>query len=248
MNKFLAAAALTMVMTLQVPANAAVISILPAGQLTNGGTVATFDSLTPTPYGSTTAADPFTNGGASFSGGGLIMYNPGLPSLGLYAEPFHDTTNYLAILGGRSETITYSGARHSFGLYWGSIDDYNTVAFYANVGDALPFLSYSGNQIIPLIADGGQASDASNRYVMFSDLVFSKVVLSSSQNSFEVDNISAGVPELSTWAMMLLGFAGLGALAYRRNTRRLATNALTLSGNSAPRRADPQRRTCPFLD
>jgi len=29
----------------------------------------------------------------------------------------------------------------------------------------------------------------------------------------------AAVPEPSTWAMLLLGFAGLGALAYRRNRR-----------------------------
>jgi hypothetical protein len=28
--------------------------------------------------------------------------------------------------------------------------------------------------------------------------------------------VSAGVPEPSTWAMMLLGFAGLGYLGYRK--------------------------------
>jgi hypothetical protein len=26
-----------------------------------------------------------------------------------------------------------------------------------------------------------------------------------------------GVPEPSTWAMLLIGFAGIGAMAYRRN-------------------------------
>jgi hypothetical protein len=31
--------------------------------------------------------------------------------------------------------------------------------------------------------------------------------------------ISPGVPETSTWAMMLLGFAGLGFMAYRRKSR-----------------------------
>lgn len=53
----------------------------------------------------------------------------------------------------------------------------------------------------------------------FSGLVFDQVVLASSGNSFEVDNISAGVPELSTWMMMLIGFAGLGLAAYRRSNR-----------------------------
>lgn len=32
--------------------------------------------------------------------------------------------------------------------------------------------------------------------------------------------VTAGVPELSTWAMMIIGFGGLGFLAYRRNAKR----------------------------
>ena len=36
--------------------------------------------------------------------------------------------------------------------------------------------------------------------------------------------ISAAVPELSTWAMMLLGFFGLGFMAYRRKNQ-MAFNA-----------------------
>jgi hypothetical protein len=43
---------------------------------------------------------------------------------------------------------------------------------------------------------------------------------------FHVLNFSGGVPEPSTWAMMLIGFAGLGFKAYRRtkrNTTALAT-------------------------
>jgi hypothetical protein len=35
-----------------------------------------------------------------------------------------------------------------------------------------------------------------------------------------VDNISiAAVPEPSTWAMMILGFCGLGFMAYRRKSQ-----------------------------
>jgi hypothetical protein len=32
-------------------------------------------------------------------------------------------------------------------------------------------------------------------------------------------DVAGGVPELSTWAMMLLGFAGIGVVAYRRSCR-----------------------------
>ncbi len=38
----------------------------------------------------------------------------------------------------------------------------------------------------------------------------------------EVTNISVGVPEASTWAMMLAGFAGLGFVGYRRQKPALA--------------------------
>ena len=32
-------------------------------------------------------------------------------------------------------------------------------------------------------------------------------------------SMTAGVPEPSTWAMMVLGFAGLGYMAYRRRSK-----------------------------
>lgn len=36
------------------------------------------------------------------------------------------------------------------------------------------------------------------------------------------EDIQTGVPELSTWAMMLIGFAGIGLVAYRRKRKTLA--------------------------
>jgi hypothetical protein len=38
-------------------------------------------------------------------------------------------------------------------------------------------------------------------------------------DTFGVGTITAAVPEPSTWAMMILGFAGMGFLAYRRKSR-----------------------------
>ncbi len=32
----------------------------------------------------------------------------------------------------------------------------------------------------------------------------------------DVSHVSSGVPETSTWAMMMIGFAGLGFVAHRR--------------------------------
>jgi hypothetical protein len=40
-----------------------------------------------------------------------------------------------------------------------------------------------------------------------------------SSNSFQILGVTSAVPEPSTWAMMLLGFAGIGFMAYRRNSK-----------------------------
>ncbi len=46
---------------------------------------------------------------------------------------------------------------------------------------------------------------------------------SSTQNAFEIDNLAIGaVPEPATWAMMLLGFAGIGVSLRRRRKPVLA--------------------------
>ncbi len=101
-----------------------------------------------------------------------------------------DSTNYLSIGDYSHETITFDHQQNSFGLYWGSVDSYNGIEFYN--GDKL-VASYGGDDIAPLLANGGQGSLASNGYVEFLDLApFTKVVLESSQNAFELDNVSAG--------------------------------------------------------
>jgi hypothetical protein len=101
-----------------------------------------------------------------------------------------DSTNYLSVGGHATETITFDSVKNSFGLYWGSVDAYNGISFYN--GDKL-VASYSGADISPLLASGGQGSFSSNGYVEFLDLSpFDKVVLSSSSDAFELDNVSAG--------------------------------------------------------
>ncbi len=92
--------------------NAASITILSPGNLgpTSG---ATFNSITATTYSQTTPSGPFSDGGANFSGSGVVMNNGGQPSLGLYATPFGDTTNYMAVLGGGSEKIAFSSLKNS---------------------------------------------------------------------------------------------------------------------------------------
>ncbi len=186
----------------------------------------TFDegSSPAVPYPTTPAGTPFSIGTTQFSGGGIVVNNGGQGSAGVYAAPatsaasYVDTTNYMAILADRSETIKFASLQSSFGLFWGSIDSYNTIQFFEN-GLPVTGLINGGGLGVPINANGDQASPNSNRYVTFSNLVFDSVVLGSvGQNSFEFDNITtvAAVPEASSWAMMIIGFLGVGLLAYRR--------------------------------
>jgi hypothetical protein len=199
--------------------NAASITVLSPGDLgppAGYGSGATFDGVSPEGYGSTFPFGPFLDGGAAFSGLGIVMNNFGQGSLGLYATPFGDTTDYMAVLGGGSEEIAYSSLKNRFGLYWGSVDTYNSLAFYN--GGALVATITGADVAPPMKANGGQTDFASNGYVLITALPqFDRVIASSTSNSFEFDNVVAGVPEPSTWAMLLVGFAGLGYATLRRS-------------------------------
>ena len=164
-------------------------------------------------------------GGVTFSGSAIIAKNAEGTAAGISATPYHDDTKYMSILAGHSETLTFNGAsRTSFGLYWGSIDSYSRVDFFSG-NSPTPFATYFGNTLnaVPTSvgSNGNQFDFNTNAYILFSDLSFDRVVLSSSGNSFEFDNIHVGgVPEPSTWAMMILGFAGVGFMTYRRRSQR----------------------------
>ncbi|WP_316232400.1 VCBS domain-containing protein [Bradyrhizobium sp. SZCCHNR1051] len=124
------------------------------------------------------------------SGNAGIVHGSSPVSAAPYMVDGVDKTNYLSIGSHAQETITFDSVKNSFGLYWGSVDSYNSISFYN--GNKL-VASYSGSDVAPLLANGGQTSLASNGYVEFLGLSpFNKVVLASSQNAFELDNVSAG--------------------------------------------------------
>ena len=139
---------------------------------------------------------------------------------GAYATPYGDGTNYMAVLPGGSEKIVYSQPRTRFGLYWGSVDDYNVLQFFSGDG-ANPLVTITGSDaLLPLRANGDQASYASNGYVLITSLPqFDRVLVTSSSPSFEFDNVTVGAPEPSTWAMLGIGFVGLASQALRRGRK-----------------------------
>ncbi len=121
------------------------------------------------------------NGSSSVSAAPFVGPGPGVA----------DTTNYLSVGAGGTETITFDDEQNAFGLYWGSVDSYNTISFYHG---ATLVASYTGADVTPLFPTGNQGSFSSNGYVEFAGLAsFDKVVLGTgNSNAFEIDNISAG--------------------------------------------------------
>ena len=138
-----------------------------------------------------------------------------------------DAAPYLVVEGNQSETVALPARTRYVDIYVGSLDPYNTITFDV-VGS--PPISYTGDQLggptalLGALDDGDQQSKSSNGLFEFSFAApVTSVTFGSSANSLEVASISSAVPEASTWAMMLIGFTGLGYAAYRKTkTKRMA--------------------------
>ncbi|MBR1138434.1 MAG: hypothetical protein E6614_21530 [Bradyrhizobium sp.] len=230
MRKSLALLALTAACIASVQAKAATVTLNALAFGTNTSPVISnqitenFDSRT-----AGTLAN-FTNGALSFTSQNSTIQNGSVA--GQFAAPYFqggaDTSNYLNVFGGATETIKLSNSLGTyFGLYIGSLDTYNSISFYKN--NSL-IQSFSGTQIASLTGltasnyPNSTASNA-NRYVEFKFDIgsyFDQIVLGSGTNSLEVDNLTVGlavtqgVPEASTWMMMILGFLSVGLIGYRR--------------------------------
>jgi PEP-CTERM motif len=161
----------------------------------------------------------YAEAGLTFTPGGASVQVKTPPSDGNGAFPFGDTSRqYVSVLGGPSFVDVTSGSSASrLSFYWGSIDAYNTVEFFKTGGILVG--SLTGADVAPLVGNGAQNTFQSNRHVSIAltSGTYDYARLSSTSNSFEFDNIASGVPEPATWAMMLIGFAGLGLLSRRRS-------------------------------
>jgi hypothetical protein len=186
-------------------------------QILAGTTVETFNTRTVGNLGVFT--DPNF---AQFSGTGVIADGT---TPGTSAEPWPDTTNYLAVTVNQAETVSFNQGviPTSFSLYWGSVDAYNQLeVFYKNGTDQI-FAS-------PPPANGNQNSPLTNGEVTVSgSLAIASVVFSDfSSNAFEFDNFSIPSPGQGgttvtplpgTLALFAGGLAMLGMAGVRRRKR-----------------------------
>jgi hypothetical protein len=137
-----------------------------------------------------------------------------------YAAPFGDTSQYVSIgtnptPGTATLVLPFASSKSNYlGLYWGSIDAYNSITITDSSGTTV---INAANFPILNPANGDQGLGGSAYVNIVDSNYITSVTFSSNQQAFEFDNVTvAAVPEASTWAMMLLGFVGLGFMAYRR--------------------------------
>jgi hypothetical protein len=194
----------------------------------------------------------FIDHGIAFFGLGTVQDTTTLE----HAQPAGDNSNYMAVEGGQTETVTatQNGPFNGFSIYWGSIDgdvrssNLNTLAFWDGAKEVY---SITGAQLRTMglsTATGSWLSIEDNEFLTFKGLpAFTAVTMSTTYNAFEFDlpvapfapdppttlphpsAISAdppimsadppAAPELSTWAMVVAGFACLGYAAFRRNQK-----------------------------
>jgi len=169
-----------------------------------------------TTYDFDTGAKP-----ATYSGEGWVL--PESVS-GMAAAPAGDSTPYLSVAFPHSsglETFTAAAGQdyNYFGLYWGSIDDYNWLSFYD--GNTL-LGTITGNDVIQAGTQlGDQTAAGSNRYVNFflNDMSFNRIVFGTSAYAFESDNHAFAKVSVPEPGMLALAFAAMGGLFLMRRRR-----------------------------
>jgi hypothetical protein len=137
--------------------------------------------------------------GGSLTGTGAVVDTS---LVGRYAQPAGDATNYLSVsYNSKAGAVdfSFSDLQNYFGMYWGSIDSYNSVSFLRN---HVQLATFSGTDVVSgsgLLANGGWQSSLSNRYVNFylGSIFYNEVVLSTTDFAFEVDNVAFGDPPVS---------------------------------------------------
>lgn len=154
----------------------------------------------------------FTAGANTFVRDGDLGLDPGIS-----APPPGDTTNYFTVKNGGTATLSSTKGFASFSFYLGSPDTFNFVTLHYQNGNTV---TLQGSEIWDATSgDNGDQSWGRRVSYDFGNQAVSSIDFTSTGNSFEFDSLAgAAVPEPGTWALMIAGFGGAGAMLRRRRT------------------------------
>ena len=220
--------------------SAALAVSFPAGAATinYGGVPATGGGYTTALTGPGVSTETFngTTGNCGVTTGITVTGNYHLVTgsqVSYYAAPAGDTTCYMSIPQNGSNgiatvsplsLITPNKKLTYFGLYWGSIDNYNSIEFYNN--NTLVTTVTGAQALAANAVPGNQSSSGSNRYVniYFSpNEIVNKIKFISTGRAFELDNVAfktVATPEPASLAVF--GGALLAGAVMRRRRRKSA--------------------------
>jgi PEP-CTERM motif len=174
----------------------------------------------------TGASNPITFAGGSYpSGVSISLVNPygfssisnaGTGSCG-FAKCGGDTdgNGWFLYLYGGSATFTFTKPIDYFGAYLSGVQ----------INDFITWTDSSGGQSVTVPVDLSNGGMAFAGFTDFGQSITS-VTISASNDIIGVDDVlystSSAIPEPASWAMMLIGFAGLGLACRRVRQSRLA--------------------------
>jgi len=123
-------------------------------------------------------------------------------------------TDYLTVMAGGTANIALPGSTGGFAFEWGSLDTYNKLTIDLGDGGTMVLIPHQGD-LVGSPGNGNQINANTNgTLLVYGDAgeTFTGLKLQSSGNSFEIDNLAvqSGVPEASTWAMMIVGLGAVG--------------------------------------
>lgn len=212
------ALAIAAAVTFAAPAMAATASLstgpvsLEAGAVTD-----TFDA--PNPMFAIVGGETYdsASAGVGLTGDGVFL----LP--GLSAQPQKGVVSandkWFSVGSGESATVSFAVAASYVGFLWGSVDSYNSVSFFDGSTLLGTFVGGTGGLDHGQVPQGN-GDQAISQYFNFHADHITKMVMSSSQPAFEIDNLAmvptSPVPEPTSLALMFGGLAAIGLGVQRR--------------------------------
>lgn len=150
--------------------------------------------------------------------------NPSQPNQGWSPFGTADTTHHWWNLGDNNTSVTFN-ISGPLAIVWGSPNNGgnsgqdNGISFYTGLGGSGALIgTVSASDLYNHFSGINNTTDPGYIVGFKVPGAYQSVVFSTVPSAFEFA-VTPGVPELSTWAMMLAGFVGLGIAGYRRTQR-----------------------------